>query len=201
MKRTPFLFLLVTLLAAEIHGAPKGTGPQPIEPPAAAPSERRAFEFQGDDVASVLRTLARQVRMNLVIDDRLSGTVNIRLEERTPREVIDTIVGANEDWILDEKGGVFYVRLKNPPLTDPPAKKEKSIEEAIGEAYGPAFSSALMKLHEAFLDHQARPETARKIAKAKKALFDAFMAEGFTRDEAFRLVLADQGATLPNLDK
>jgi hypothetical protein len=55
----------------------------------------------------------------------------------------------------------------------------------------------LIKFFDSILDYQARPETAQKIARAKKALFDALVAEGFTKDEAFRVILTNQELSLP----
>jgi hypothetical protein len=68
-------------------------------------------------------------------------------------------------------------------------------------AFGEIMSATLSKVYDSVLDFQARPETAQKIARAKKALYDALIAEGFTKDEAFRLILVNQEITLPDLKK
>jgi len=41
-------------------------------------------EFQGDDVGQVLRLLARQAKINMVVSDQVTGTVKMQLEDVTP---------------------------------------------------------------------------------------------------------------------
>ena len=135
--------------------------------------------------------------MNVVIDTSITGTVTMRLEDKTPREAIEIITQAKE-LLLEEHKGVFYLRPKNPPLIPAEsATPEKSFEEAITEMLTPAIT----KLYDSILDYHARPEIAQKIAKSKKLLYDALLAEGFSKDEAFRLVLTDQGIPIPDLNK
>ena len=38
-------------------------------------------EFQGDDVGQVLRLLARQAKVNMVVSEAVTGTVTMRLED------------------------------------------------------------------------------------------------------------------------
>ena len=38
-------------------------------------------EFQGDDVGQVLRLLARQAKINMVVSEAVTGTVTMRLED------------------------------------------------------------------------------------------------------------------------
>ena len=40
------------------------------------------------------------------------------------------------------------------------------------------------------LKNQEKLDATRDIAREKKALFDAFVAEGFSKEEAFKLLLA-----------
>src|SRR5687767_15421409 len=86
-----------------------GTTPAPIEPPinlplvppppppasdlapnsGLAPTATRLNEFQGDEVSLVLRTLARQARINIVVSDKVAATagpVTMRIEDKTPLE-------------------------------------------------------------------------------------------------------------------
>jgi hypothetical protein len=60
---------------------------------------------------------------------------------------------------------------------------------------------AFMRFYELLLDFEAKPETAQKIAKAKRALYDALVAEGFSKDEAFQIILTDRGISIPSLNK
>src|SRR6476619_3748030 len=49
-------------------------------------------EFQGDDVGQVLRLLARQAKINMVVSDQVTGTVTMRLEDVTALEAVAIIV-------------------------------------------------------------------------------------------------------------
>src|SRR5204863_9804610 len=51
-------------------------------------------EFQGDDVGQVLRLLARQAKVNMVVSDAVAGTVTMRLEDVTALQAISLIVQA-----------------------------------------------------------------------------------------------------------
>lgn len=60
----------------------------------------------------------------------------------------------------------------------------------------------LVQLQEdALLDSQAQAQTAQKIAKRKKALYDALAAEGFTKEEALWLLVPNQELSIPELNK
>lgn len=180
------------------HAQPEAKKARPISSPTENAKPENVIEFQGDDISVAVRSLARRANLNLVVGDQVKGTVTARIENKTPREAIEIIAQAKE-LILEEKDGILYLRPKNPPLpTEPEAPKpEKSLEEAFTEALTPAIT----KLYDTLLDYHARPEIAQKVAKSKKLLYDALIAEGFTKDEAFRLVLADQGIPIPDLNK
>ena len=83
--------------------------PAPIEPPLQTPaavpapgdptaapgtlgtldlSNSHVSEFQGDDVSLVLRTLARQAKMNVVVSPAVTGVITLRVENKTPSEVM-----------------------------------------------------------------------------------------------------------------
>ena len=54
----------------------------------------RAREFQGDDVGQVLRLLARQAKINLIVSPQVVGTINMRLEDVTALQAIEVICQA-----------------------------------------------------------------------------------------------------------
>ena len=86
-----------------------------------APTTGRLNEFQGDEIGLVLRTLARQARMNVVISDKVgtaAGTVTMRIEDRTPKEAIDIIV-TSKGLVMDELGGVFYIKTQEERAKEP----------------------------------------------------------------------------------
>ena len=201
MNRTILLSAFGAALAmAPLHAEPKTKKAQPIEPPTQvmSPATTRVMEYQGDDISLVLRTLARSAKLNMVVSDQVTGTVTLRIEDKTPRQAIEIIAAAKE-LILDEKKGILYVRPKNPPPPGTPKAPES--EKPLEEALAAMFTPALTKFYDSLLDYQARPETAQKIAKAKKALYDALITEGFTKDEAFRIILTNQELSIPNANK
>jgi type IV pilus assembly protein PilQ len=82
------------------------------------PSVRRVSEFSGDPLDVVLRTLARQAKMNVVVSPAVQGTINLRLEDKTPREVIEVVCQAN-GLIIDELNGVFYIKTAAEKAKEP----------------------------------------------------------------------------------
>ncbi len=82
----------------------------------------RLNDFQGDPIDLVLRTLARQAKMNIVVTDAVTttgGTVNMRIEDKTPKEAIEIIV-ESKGLILDQgKGDVYYVKTQAEKAKEP----------------------------------------------------------------------------------
>ena len=66
-------------------------------------------EFQGDDVGQVLRLLARQAKINMVVSDQVTGTVTMRLEDVTALQAIAIIVKA-KGLFMDQIEHVYYIK-------------------------------------------------------------------------------------------
>ncbi len=66
-------------------------------------------EFQGDDVGQVLRLLARQAKINMVVSEAVQGTVTMRLEDVTAIQAIEIIVKA-KGLFLDKLDSVYYIK-------------------------------------------------------------------------------------------
>jgi len=68
-------------------------------------------EFQGDDVGQVLRLLARQAKVNMVVSDLIpkESTVTMRLEDVTALQAIAIIVKA-KGLFLDRIDNVYYIK-------------------------------------------------------------------------------------------
>ena len=167
---------------APVYAGPKSAKKpmEPISPPEIATDTPRLIEFEGDDLSLALRTLARSAKLNVVTSDDLSGdTVTMRIEDTTPRQAIDLIVGA-KDLLMEEHKGVLFIRPKHPS----PKKPVQSAKDITDE-----LAPAITSFCDSLLDFMSKPETARKIARAKKALYDALVNEGFTKDEALRIIL------------
>jgi hypothetical protein len=79
------------------------------------PTTRALYEFSGDPIDVVIRTLARQAKMNIVLAFSVAKEVpygvNLRLEQKTPKEVIEVICQSNE-LRFTEIGGVYYINTK-----------------------------------------------------------------------------------------
>ncbi len=66
-------------------------------------------EFQGDDVGQVLRLLARQAKVNMVVSEAVQGTVTMRLEDVTALQAIEIIAKA-KGLFLDKIDSVYYIK-------------------------------------------------------------------------------------------
>src|SRR5882762_11637302 len=66
-------------------------------------------EFQGDDVGQVLRLLARQAKINMVVSEAVTGTVTMRLEDVTALQAIAIIVKA-KSLFMDQIDNVYYIK-------------------------------------------------------------------------------------------
>src|SRR3954447_19043355 len=68
-------------------------------------------EFQGDEVGQVLRLLARQAKINMVVSDQIppNTTVTMRLEDVTALQAISIIVKA-KGLFMDKIDNVYYIK-------------------------------------------------------------------------------------------
>ena len=66
-------------------------------------------EFQGDDVGQVLRLLARQAKINMVVSEAVTGTVTMRLEDVTAIQAVAIIVKA-KGLFMDQIDNVYYIK-------------------------------------------------------------------------------------------
>jgi type IV pilus secretin PilQ/predicted competence protein len=75
-------------------------------------------EFQGDDVGQVLRLLARQSKINMVVSEAVAGTVTMRLEDVTALQAIAIIVKA-KGLFMDKIDNVYYVKTAQERTAEP----------------------------------------------------------------------------------
>jgi type IV pilus assembly protein PilQ len=150
-----------TLAAPGVAPAPGVATPGDPGAPAQLPGVARTSEFQGDEIGLVLRTLARQAQMNIVVSDKVStaaGTVTMRIENKTPREAIEIIV-RSKGLIMDESDGVFYIKTQ----------EEKQKEPAISAHY--TFSYAQAKNVSALLQSQLQSGLAPQVDDRTNTIF------------------------------
>lgn len=104
-------------------------------------------EFQGDDVAQVLRLLARQSKISLVVSDKISDAqppmkVTMRLEDKTPMQAIQIIV-FDKGLILLQKDGVYYVKTKEEKEAEPTESAFYTFSYASAEKVLPLLAAQL----------------------------------------------------------
>src|ERR1043165_6627166 len=117
-----------------------------------APTATRTSDFQGDEISLVLRTLARQAHINVVISDKVqtaAGTVTMRIEDKTPKEAIEIIV-ASKGLIMDEDKGVYFIKT--------PEERAKEPTESGNYTFSYAKAKDVMALVQAQLQSAVAPQ-------------------------------------------
>lgn len=99
--------------------------------PVANTAGPRAREFQGDDVGQVLRLLARQAKINVIVSDAVVGTINMRLEDVTAMQAIEVIC-QSKGYDFTQNNGVYYVKTA----------AERAAEPTQGDSYTFAYARA-----------------------------------------------------------
>ena len=113
--------------------------------PVSTPSSVRTVEFQGDEIGLVLRTLARQAKMNIVVSDQVTttgGTVSMRIEEKTPKEAIETIITA-KGLIMDEQKGIYFIKTSAEKAKEPTESGNYTLSYATAEKIVPLLQGQL----------------------------------------------------------
>jgi type IV pilus secretin PilQ/predicted competence protein len=133
---------------------PNAVGTLPNQPPgsnvptapALPPGAARLNDFQGDPIDLVLRTLARQAKINIVVSDKVAttaGTVNMRIEDKSPKEAIEIIV-ESKGLVMDEgKGGVFYIKTAEEKAKEPTESGNYTFSYASAEKAVPLLQTQL----------------------------------------------------------
>ena len=130
---------------------PGGLPPATL-PTTSAPNAVKTVEFQGDEIGLVLRTLARQANMNIVVSDAVAttgGTVNMRIVDKTPKEAIETIVTA-KGLIMDEQKGVYFIKTA--------AEKAKEPTESGSYTFSYATAEKVLALLQGQLQSAVAPQ-------------------------------------------
>ena len=141
--------------ATSAPAAPKTAVPQPststpattLAPPAAADSVTESGgvgvrEFQGDDVGQVLRLLARQAKVNMVVSDQVTGTVTMRLEDVTALQAIAIIVKA-KGLFLDQIDHVYYIKTPAEKTAEPTESDSYQFSYSRAKEVAPLLASQL----------------------------------------------------------
>src|ERR1700756_3629483 len=99
-------------------------------------------EFQGDDVGQVLRLLARQAKVNMVVSDAVQGTVTMRLEDVTALQAISIIVKA-KGLFMDKIENVYYIKTGAERTAEPTESDSYQFSYSRAKDTAPLLASQL----------------------------------------------------------
>src|SRR5581483_2110565 len=99
-------------------------------------------EFQGDDVGQVLRLLARQSKVNMVVSEAVTGTVTMRLEDVTALQAIAIIVKA-KGLFMDKIDNVYYVKTAQERTAEPTESDSYTFSYARAKDTAPLVASQM----------------------------------------------------------
>src|ERR1700730_15662331 len=99
-------------------------------------------EFQGDDVGQVLRLLARQAKINVVVSEAVAGTVTMRLEDVTALQAISIIVKA-KGLFMDKIDNVYYIKTGAERTAEPTESDSYQFSYSRAKDTAPLIASQL----------------------------------------------------------
>ena len=130
-------------------------------------------EFQGDDVGQVLRLLARQAKVNMVVSDAVTGTVTMRLEDVTALQAISIIVKA-KGLFMDKIDNVFYIKTPAEKTAEPTESDSYQFSYARAKEVSPLIASQLASHDPPQIDERTNTiffrETRSNIDNVRKML-------------------------------
>ncbi len=110
-------------------------------------------EFQGDDVGQVLRLLARQAKVNMVVSEAVTGTVTMRLEDVTALQAISIIVKA-KGLFMDKIDNVYYIKTPAERTAEPTESDSYQFSYARAKEIAPLIASQLASKHPPQIDER-----------------------------------------------
>jgi type IV pilus assembly protein PilQ len=130
-------------------------------------------EFQGDDVGQVLRLLARQAKVNMVVSDAVTGTVTMRLEDVTALQAISIIVKA-KGLFMDKIDNVYYIKTATERTAEPTETDNYQFSYARAKEIAPLVASQLASKDPPQIDERTNTiffrETRSNIDNIRKML-------------------------------
>jgi type IV pilus assembly protein PilQ len=99
-------------------------------------------EFQGDEIGQVLRLLARQAKINLVVSEAVTGTVTMRLEDVTALQAIGIIVKA-KGLFMDKIDTVYYIKTGAERTAEPTESDSYQFSYSRAKDVAPLIASQL----------------------------------------------------------
>jgi len=130
-------------------------------------------EFQGDDVGQVLRLLARQAKINMVVSEAVTGTVTMRLEDVTAMQAIAIIVKA-KSLFMDQIDNVYYIKTGAERTAEPTESDSYQFSYARAKDVAPLLQSQLSSKDAPQIDERTNTvffrETRSNIDNIRKML-------------------------------
>ncbi len=130
-------------------------------------------EFQGDDVGQVLRLLARQAKVNMVVSDSVQGNVTMRLEDVTALQAISIIVKA-KGLFMDKIESVYYIKTAAEKTAEPTEADSYQFSYARAKDVSPLVASQLQSKAPPQIDERTNTmffsETRSNIDNIRKVL-------------------------------
>lgn len=153
------------------------TGPVPVsETDTTAAAETGGpgvREFQGDDVGQVLRLLARQAKINMVVSESVQGTVTMRLEDVTAMQAVSIIVKA-KGLSMDKIDDVYYIKTAAERTAEPTESDSYQFSYARAKDVTPLIASQLASKDAPMIDERTNTmffrETRSNIDNVRKML-------------------------------
>ncbi len=130
-------------------------------------------EFQGDDVGQVLRLLARQAKINVVVSEAVTGTVTMRLEDVTALQAISIIVKA-KSLFMDKLDNVYYIKTAAERTAEPTESDSYQFSYSRAKDTAPLLASQLASKDPPQIDERTNTiffrETRSNIDNIRKML-------------------------------
>lgn len=167
----------MTVVAAQSTAA---TATPATAPQAAAPTNSvtenggvGVREFQGDDVGQVLRLLARQAKINMVVSEAVTGTVTMRLEDVTAMQAIAIIV-KSKGLFMDQIESVYYIKTAAERTAEPTESDSYQFSYGRAKDVAPLLASQLSSKEAPQVDERTNTvfyhETRSNIDNVRKLL-------------------------------
>jgi len=169
--------VLVQASSAAASPAPK-TGPSPATSLSESTTATESGgvgvrEFQGDDVGQVLRLLARQAKINMVVSEAVAGTVTMRLEDVTALQAIAIIVKA-KSLFMDKIDNVYYIKTAAERTAEPTESDSYQFSYSRAKDTAPLVASQLASKDAPQVDERTNTvffrETRSNIDNIRKML-------------------------------
>jgi type IV pilus secretin PilQ/predicted competence protein len=130
-------------------------------------------EFQGDDVGQVLRLLARQAKINMVVSEAVAGTVTMRLEDVTALQAIAIIV-KSKGLFMDQIDNVYYIKTGAERTAEPTESDSYQFSYGRAKDVAPLLASQLSSKEPPQVDPRTNTifyrETRSNIDNVRKLL-------------------------------